>query len=169
MSELSRCLQTQQTVTPAYLPWINGSVERANRDILQVIRAMNLEYKVRYKDWVFLVSMVQSNLNHAAVPSLGNRAPVELFPGLECPNLLREFYLPGRDGLQTIPDSDEIDSYLGDLRNSVQTVDNVVEGQRLKQRRLNKKRELGVNLVNFAEGDIVVSFRVDKNMETNYM
>ncbi|POM80529.1 LOW QUALITY PROTEIN: Hypothetical protein PHPALM_1626 [Phytophthora palmivora] len=50
VSELSRRLRTQQEFTPAYCPWINGSVERVNRDILQVIRTMILEYKIHYKD-----------------------------------------------------------------------------------------------------------------------
>jgi hypothetical protein len=95
VSELSRRLRTQQEFTPAYCPWINGSVERVNRDILQVIRTMILEYKIAYADWVYLVPMVQSSLNHTPVPSLGNKAPIELLTGLPCPTPLREFYLPG--------------------------------------------------------------------------
>eukprot|EP00644_Phytophthora_capsici_P007387 jgi/Phyca11/112243/e_gw1.21.358.1 len=76
IAELARRLRTLQKFTPAYSPWINGSVERVNRDILQ--------------DWVYLVPIIQANLNHTAVPSLANRAPVELFTGLECPTPLRE-------------------------------------------------------------------------------
>ncbi|KAG2899461.1 hypothetical protein PC129_g17093 [Phytophthora cactorum] len=92
-------------------PWINGSIERINRDILQVMRAMILEYKVSYKDWVYLAPMVQSSLNHTAVPSLGNRAPVELFTGLQRPTPLREFYLPDGSGLQELPASEQIGQY----------------------------------------------------------
>lgn len=75
-------------------PWINGSVERVNRDILQVVRVLNLEYKIHHRDWVYLVSMVQSSINHTPLPSLGNCVPVELFTGLSCPTPLREFYCP---------------------------------------------------------------------------
>eukprot|EP00644_Phytophthora_capsici_P017878 jgi/Phyca11/126394/e_gw1.62.241.1 len=70
VAELSRRLRTQQTFTPAYSPWVNGSIERINRDILHVI--------------------LQSNLNHTAVPSLGNHSPLELFTGLENPTPLSE-------------------------------------------------------------------------------
>ncbi|GMF21819.1 unnamed protein product [Phytophthora fragariaefolia] len=69
IAELSRRLRTQQTFIPAYSPWVNGSIERINQDILQVIRAMILTYKISYKDWVYLAPMVQSNLNHTPVPS----------------------------------------------------------------------------------------------------
>eukprot|EP00644_Phytophthora_capsici_P005296 jgi/Phyca11/96901/e_gw1.1.1667.1 len=72
ITELSRRLRTQQSFTPAYSPWVNGSIERINRDVLQVIRAMILD------------------LNHTAVPSLGNHSPLELFTGLECPTPLSE-------------------------------------------------------------------------------
>ncbi|KAE8996877.1 hypothetical protein PR002_g19194 [Phytophthora rubi] len=123
---------------------------------------MILEYKISYKDWVYLVPMIQANLNHTAVPSLGNRAPVELFTGLECPTPLREFYLPDSGELQTVPDSAQIDEYLAELRSSLQVMHNAVEDQKLKQRLLNKKRERGDNLVNFAEGDFVLRSRVDE-------
>ncbi|KAE8901206.1 hypothetical protein PF005_g14331 [Phytophthora fragariae] len=94
VAELSRRLRTQQEFTPAYCPWINGSIERVNRDILQVIRTTILEYKINQTDWPYLMLMLQTSLNHTAVPSLGNKAPVELFTGLPCPTPLREFYLP---------------------------------------------------------------------------
>ncbi|OWZ10624.1 hypothetical protein PHMEG_00016493 [Phytophthora megakarya] len=42
---------------------------------------MILDYKISTEDWVYLTPLVQSSLNHTAVPSLGNRAPTELFTG----------------------------------------------------------------------------------------
>lgn len=162
VSELSRRLRTQQEFTPAYCPWINGSVERVNRDILQVIRTMILEYKIAHRDWVYLIPMVRSSLNHTAVPSLGNRAPVELFTGLPCPTPLREFYLPSTGEFKEVPTSDKINGFLDDLRNSIQAMHKVVEDQRMKQRMLNKKRERGENIVNFTEGDYVLRSRVDE-------
>lgn len=92
MSELSRRMKVKHEFTLAHSPWINGSVERINRDILQVLKAMVLEYKLSFRDWVYLVPMIQSSLNHTPVPSLGNRAPIELFTSLERPTPLMEFY-----------------------------------------------------------------------------
>ncbi|KAE9073379.1 hypothetical protein PF010_g25098 [Phytophthora fragariae] len=116
VAELSRRLRTQQEFTPAYCPWINGSVERVNRDILQVIRTMILEYKINHTDWPYLMPMVQASVNHTAEPSLGNKAPVELFTGLPCLTPLREFYLPDAGELKEVPEIDKIDEFLADLR-----------------------------------------------------
>ncbi|KAG3128725.1 hypothetical protein C6341_g24429 [Phytophthora cactorum] len=162
VTELSRRLRTKQTFTPAYSPWIIGSVERVNRDILQVIKAMIISYKVSQKDWVSLVPLVQTNLNHIAVPSLGNRSPLEIFTGLQNPTPLQKFYLPEAKNLQQVPKSGEIDGYLANLRESVQSMHCAVDDKRLKQRLLNKKRERGENLVNFTVGDYVLRSRVDE-------
>ncbi|KAE8995579.1 hypothetical protein PR001_g20089 [Phytophthora rubi] len=45
---------------------------------------MILEYKINHTDWPYLMPMVQASLNHTAVPSLDNKAPVKLFTGLPC-------------------------------------------------------------------------------------
>ncbi|KAG2917224.1 hypothetical protein PC114_g7202 [Phytophthora cactorum] len=76
-----------------------------------------------------------------------------------------EFYMPDRDGLQEVAVSGQIDSYFADLRSSLQAMHCDVEDQRLKQRLLNKKRERGENLVNFAVGDYVLRSRVDERQE----
>ncbi|KAG4062025.1 hypothetical protein PC123_g3134 [Phytophthora cactorum] len=162
VAELSRRLRVQQAFTPAYCPWINGSVEHVNRDILQVIRAMILEYKISYKDRVYLVSMVQSSLNNTVVSSLGSRAPVELFTGLECPTPLKEFYLPEKNELQTVPKCGKIDDFLDKLRGSIQAMHGAVQDRKEKLRQLNRKRERGKNLVNFSVGDFVLRSRVDE-------
>ncbi|DAZ96915.1 TPA: hypothetical protein N0F65_008926 [Lagenidium giganteum] len=36
-------LKIEQRFVPAYMPWLNGSVERLNKDLLQVIRALLIE------------------------------------------------------------------------------------------------------------------------------
>ncbi|GMF58461.1 unnamed protein product [Phytophthora fragariaefolia] len=106
--------------------------------------------------------MIQANLNHTPVPSLGNKAPVELFTGLRCPTPLRGFYRPDKGGLQEVPASERIDEYLDELRSSLHAMHYKVEDRRLQQRLLNKKRERGENLVNFAVGDYVLRSRVDE-------
>ncbi|POM77826.1 Hypothetical protein PHPALM_4727 [Phytophthora palmivora] len=86
IAELSKRLKGRQEFILAYTPWKNGSVERVNRDILQVLKALALEYKVSVHDWPYLLPLVQSSINHSPVPSLANRAPIELFTGLPCPS-----------------------------------------------------------------------------------
>ncbi|OWZ03927.1 hypothetical protein PHMEG_00024262 [Phytophthora megakarya] len=79
---LSSRLKSKQNFTPPYSPWVNGTVERVNRDVLQVLRVLLMEYQLDTKEWPYLLPVVQANLNHTQLPSLGDKAPVELFTGL---------------------------------------------------------------------------------------
>ncbi|GMF46846.1 unnamed protein product [Phytophthora fragariaefolia] len=96
IAELCRRLKGRQEFILAYSPWKNGPIERVNRDILQVLKAFALEFKMSLRDWPYLLPLVQSSINHSPVSSLANRAPIELFTGLECPNTLETIFLPGK-------------------------------------------------------------------------
>lgn len=66
VNELCQRLSIEQHFVVAYSPWINGSVERINRDILQVMCVMLMEFQLDTREWVYLLPLVQSNLNHTA-------------------------------------------------------------------------------------------------------
>ncbi|OWZ10597.1 hypothetical protein PHMEG_00016534 [Phytophthora megakarya] len=73
MKHLGAHLKVEQVFSPVYTPWLNGTVERLNKDFLQVSRHTRVPY---------LFPALQANLNHTPVQSLGGHAPVELFIGL---------------------------------------------------------------------------------------
>ncbi|KAE8988589.1 hypothetical protein PR003_g23126 [Phytophthora rubi] len=54
MAELATRLHGLQSFEPDYTPWINGTVERINRDILQVVRALLLELRLDTRSWEYL-------------------------------------------------------------------------------------------------------------------
>ncbi|OWY95757.1 LOW QUALITY PROTEIN: hypothetical protein PHMEG_00034159, partial [Phytophthora megakarya] len=62
---LSKMMKAKQEFVVAYSPWLNGSVERVNRDVLQVLRVMILDYGIASNDWVYLIPLVQANINHS--------------------------------------------------------------------------------------------------------
>ena len=170
IKELCRRLKSQQTFTLAYSPWINGSVERINRDILQVLRTMILEYKIAHHDWVYLIPMVQANLNHTPVPSLVNRSPAELFTALPLPTPLWTFYDPSAKTSVTIPsDVDKINDYLDRLRSSVRAMHRPVADQREAQRARNKKPAVERKAPNFAVGDYLLRSRVDEKRKNKLL
>ncbi|ETI44902.1 hypothetical protein F443_10417 [Phytophthora nicotianae P1569] len=130
----------------AYCPWINGSIERLNRDILKVFRTMLLDYKLDTKDWIALVPLVQANLNHSAVPSLGGRAPVEMFTGLPCPSPLEVIFVDTDQGPKNIPvvkSSATFEQQLLELKESVQEMHRQMKDQRAKKTLLNQKQRRG--------------------------
>ncbi|GMF43511.1 unnamed protein product [Phytophthora lilii] len=75
MASLCERLKAQQAFVPVYTPWINGTVERLNRDILQVLRAMLLEFQLDTRNWLYLLPLIQASLNHSPVASLGTAPP----------------------------------------------------------------------------------------------
>ncbi|OWY98084.1 hypothetical protein PHMEG_00031243, partial [Phytophthora megakarya] len=60
-------LKVQQSFTPVYSPWINGTIERVNKGVLQVLRALLIEYKLDAKEWPYLLPVVQANINQNAI------------------------------------------------------------------------------------------------------
>eukprot|EP00644_Phytophthora_capsici_P008989 jgi/Phyca11/102196/e_gw1.6.403.1 len=57
-------MEIEQELVLVNAPWINGTVERLNRDILQVL------------------PLAQGNLNHTPVTSLANRTPAEFLAAM---------------------------------------------------------------------------------------
>ncbi|TYZ59606.1 hypothetical protein PybrP1_002125 [[Pythium] brassicae (nom. inval.)] len=72
-------LRDEQAFVPVYTPSINSTVERVNRDILQVLRVLLIELKLDTRNWPRLLRLTHSNLNHILVQSLGGCAPIHLF------------------------------------------------------------------------------------------
>ncbi|POM62567.1 hypothetical protein PHPALM_28273 [Phytophthora palmivora] len=137
-----------------YSPWMNGSIERMNRDIVQVLRAMCLEAKVGIRDWVHFIPVLQSNLNHTPVPSLVNKAPVELFCVLPASSPL-DFGFNSKDNtfIELGTSTREIESKLEQLR---------ARKARKEQTRRNQESQRGVKVANFDVGDYVLRSRVDQ-------
>ncbi|GMF53616.1 unnamed protein product [Phytophthora fragariaefolia] len=163
--QLNRSL-TGIVATECLGPWTNGSIERLNRDIVQVFRAMCLEVKVDIRDWVHFIPVVQSNLNHTPVPSLANKAPVELFCVLPVASPLG-FGFNGEDNtfLELGTTSRQIEAKLTLLRARVQQMHKRVQLARSEQTRRNQKMQRCARVANFDIGDYMLRSRVDQKTQ----
>ncbi len=61
---------TKQLFTPAYSSWINGAIERLNRDIIKLLQVFLLEFKVSTQDWEYFIPCVLYSLNRTPRQSL---------------------------------------------------------------------------------------------------
>ncbi|POM61981.1 hypothetical protein PHPALM_28920, partial [Phytophthora palmivora] len=113
-------LKIELRFSPVYSPWLNGTVERLNKDILQVIRALLIEHGLDFHEWSYLLPVVQANLNHSPVRSLHGHAPIELFTGLPAPSALDSIVRPmsGREEVLEINLDQSVD-LLDKLRDSL--------------------------------------------------
>ncbi|OWY95003.1 hypothetical protein PHMEG_00035112 [Phytophthora megakarya] len=162
MAELYKRLKCQQNFVVAYCPWINGSVERANRDILQVLRTMILEYHIAHQDWMYLVSLIQANMNHSPVASSASRVPLEVCTGLPRPSSAYALYLPGQESRNMSITSTSIESALAQLRMSIEGMHRAVTDKREKITLLKQRKSRNAEEINFSVGDYVLRSRVDE-------
>ncbi|KAF1317462.1 hypothetical protein FI667_g14764, partial [Globisporangium splendens] len=139
-----------------------------NLDVLQVLRALLLEYKLDTKEWFYLLPAVQSSLNHTQLPSLGSKSPVELFTGLPSASELDFVWKPtNKNGVVPIDmGKPQLEKWLSSMRKGLaemhKEVISIKERTRLQQQ-ANKKGAV----CNFTEGDFVLWSRVDSRLSGN--
>ncbi|OWZ08867.1 hypothetical protein PHMEG_00018529 [Phytophthora megakarya] len=156
MHELCRRLKARHDFTVTYSPWINGSVERAHRDVIQDLRALYLEYKVNTHDWTFFVPILQASLSHTIVPSLGRWAPVELFCGLPVPPPLKLSFKRHKAMVRTATQQQLPTSQADDGRTG-------------KQTKCNQKIQKAARRPNLDVGDFVLTSRFDQKHTNKFL
>ncbi|KAI9991986.1 hypothetical protein PInf_017366 [Phytophthora infestans] len=66
---------------------------------------------------------VPANLNHSPVASVGNRAPVEVFTGLQAPSALDTIAVPSDKGIRLVPvDPERVNAQVEKLRRSLRSM-----------------------------------------------
>ncbi|KAG3107308.1 hypothetical protein PI124_g14176 [Phytophthora idaei] len=171
LEELCHMIQMTQSFTLAYCPWINGSIERLNRDVLQVLRVMLLEYKVEQANWAVLIPLIQANLNHSPVASLANHAAAEAFLGATAAIPLQKV-LVGNEAIATnvvaVDDlTPDILSAVNILRATIDSMHHSITEAKEKQTNRNKKNHRSAQPVNFHIGDYVLWSCVDAKVHVN--
>ncbi|GMF38278.1 unnamed protein product [Phytophthora fragariaefolia] len=160
-------LKIEPQFSPVYSPWLNGTVERLNKDILQVMRALLIEHGLDFHEWSYLLPVVQANLNHTPVRSLGGHAPIELFTGLPAPSALDSIVRPtsGREEVLEInmdKSADLLDKLRGSLHELHKEVLDLKERKRLQDMAAHRGTPC-----NFDVGDFVLWSRVDQRLTGN--
>ncbi|KAJ0392116.1 hypothetical protein ATCC90586_011506 [Pythium insidiosum] len=164
METLAERLQAVHRFTPVYSPWINGTVERVNRDILQVFRVMLMELQLDTRNWVHLLPVVQANFNHSPVESLGLHAPIELFTGLPAPSLLDTVVIPTDRAPRVLSiDLANVSASLDQLRSHLRELHAPVVDKKERKRLYEIARHKGT-VCNFEPGDYVLWSRVDERL-----
>ncbi|KAH9104571.1 hypothetical protein LEN26_015003 [Aphanomyces euteiches] len=164
MKGLAHKFKAEHEFTLAYCPWRNGTVERLNRDILQVMWVLLLEFKLADHQWGYLLPAVQANLNQTPVASLANKSPLEVFQGRE-PSTVMDLVLD--EDRQTVDvnvdwSKDNIKKTLVKLQESMSELHNeIVEKNHARQDKA-RERTSQYPACNAERGDYVLWSRVDE-------
>lgn len=101
LQSMARDFNIQHKPTVAYSPWVNGTVERLNRDILAAMRSILAELKMAPQDWTLVIDQIPSILNEAPEERLGRnpdgstRSPLQVMTGIRPRRALLQV-MPGR-------------------------------------------------------------------------
>ncbi|OWZ02906.1 hypothetical protein PHMEG_00025453 [Phytophthora megakarya] len=143
------------------------TIERINRDILQVLRVMLLEYQLDTRSWFYMSLMIQANLNHSPVASLGNHAPIEVITGLLVPSVLDTIAVSSSSGTRLVPvDPERVSRQVEKLRLSLQSMHREANTYKETKRLYAMARSKG-SICNFEVGDFVLWSVVDSRLQGN--
>ena len=147
MDAVRRCLKTVHHFTTPHSPWANGGVERVNREILRVMRALLSENQMPAMQWPFLLCVIQSMLNHTPTRRLANAAPSEVCTGIRPEHPLDTVFV--RDpqaktaaeharGVKVVAKERQVMEYLEELRTALAAMHSRAAGAGEKQRAANR-------------------------------
>ncbi|CEO95676.1 hypothetical protein PBRA_009684 [Plasmodiophora brassicae] len=103
MEELTRLRDVQHHITTAYCPWANGTVERANRTVLNVMRSILNEAQITTHNWPYLCPVVQHVINHTPSRRLNGYAPITVVTGRSPESPLDQIWDPKERQWRRIP------------------------------------------------------------------
>ncbi|KAF0727163.1 hypothetical protein Ae201684P_019356 [Aphanomyces euteiches] len=164
MKALAHKFKAEHEFTLAYCPWRNGTVERFNRDILQVMRVLLMEYKLADHQWDYLLPTVQASLNQTPVVSLAHKSPMEVFQGREPPTIMDLLLDSEKKVVEAQVDwsKDNIQETLFKLQESMKQLHKeIVEQNHAKQDKA-RERTSQYPACNADRGDYVLWSRVDE-------
>jgi hypothetical protein len=144
-----------------YTPQANGTVERVNRDMLQLMRAIALEKELAFVDnWPFLLPIIMSNINSRPSKRLADYCPRTVFTNLPADKPLDVYYNPHDRHLSAVSiDFDmsaSLSKHLETVQSGLDSMHAKVVLSKAKIRARNTTSGLSKIIVNFVVGDFVL-------------
>ncbi|GMF36002.1 unnamed protein product [Phytophthora fragariaefolia] len=126
---------------------------------------MILEFQLDTRNWLYLLPLVQGNLNHSSVESLGNHALIEVFTGLPAPSALNKIAVPSDKGTRLVPfDPERVSAHVRKLHHSLHAMHKEATTQKEKKRLYEMAYAKG-RICNFVVGDFVLWSRLDSRLQ----
>eukprot|EP00171_Calliarthron_tuberculosum_P012252 IDg12252t1 len=165
---LQESMKSHHHFTLAYCPWSNGTVEVVCRELLHATRALLSEFQLPSRSWPTVLPVVQSALNSALLPRLGNQCPLTAFTGLQQESPLRTIAFNRNDIVKLKSISEARAAQALEVSRTIQAMESMHKHVSLLS---NKKRQSAVNshnnktsvkAINFSTGDFVLRGALDR-------
>ena len=128
MDAVKRATKTVHHFTTPHSPWANGGVERVNREVLRVMRALLSENQMPDSQWPYLLRTLQSTLNTTKTRRLAGASPIEVNTGVQQPHPLDTVVIPNpraktvaekARGVKVLKGEARVREYLGELTSAL--------------------------------------------------
>ena len=90
---IEKSLNWKHSFTTAYSPWANGSVERAGRELIKLLRILLDENKLQTHHWPSFLMLIQHAMNHS-ITARGREAPITIATSLPPDSPLTSIFRP---------------------------------------------------------------------------
>ena len=159
MNELNRQMGSNHHFVTSYAPWANGSVERLNQTILQMLRKGLAELAQSMDRWIDLVSTINKCINETKSASLGNRSPREVMFGFSDLDPISAVLYKGPDRFTTIAVNDVWGDLVTRSQNEIADMHSAIvltQRQRRTLQNARRNKQHNVILANFYVGQYVI-------------
>ena len=138
-----------QHFTIAYCPFSNGSIERLNLDLLDLLVLLLAESGEQFYQWPYFLNAIMDILNSYPSPVLNRHSPREVMMGLERTNITELItYIPQTDNHIKLPlAGTDIGSHIDKLHVSLVNMHREVLISKEKRRQSNNKQRAKVALI----------------------
>jgi hypothetical protein len=155
MQKAASMFLTVHHFTAPYCPWSNGSVERVNRSILNILRKLMSEFRTTPSEWNIYLPIINRVLNERSHSTRGNYSPREIFTG-QVPRTAVEIIYEQSVGCITLSSTkiNSIQDYVEDLQQRLAELHMVVDDAQQAEvsKRVNSKLLLPI----FEKGSYVL-------------
>ena len=128
LDAVRRSLKVKHHFTTPHSPWANGGVERVNREVLKLTRALLSENAMPDDQWAYLLVAIQSSLNTARTRRLASASAIEVCTGNAQPHPLDTIFVPelkakstleNARGVKTLKMGEQVQAHLVELREAL--------------------------------------------------
>lgn len=78
MQHIASSLGAKHICSTVYVLWSQGTVKEVCKEVLRVMRALNLDMRVAEIEWPLTVPAIQCVINNSTSRRLGNRVPIKV-------------------------------------------------------------------------------------------
>ena len=144
---LCAALGIKHHITSPYMSFSNGSVERVNREVLQLFKLLLRDKNLPTSEWPNLLPMVMSVINDTKAKRLGNLSPKQIYMGIDAKDPFQYMFTPETEFSYVPVNEEEFKNQAEALLQSLEAFHRPLHGLIKKIQKQNNKNHIRTSLL----------------------